>query len=70
VRLCGLAGVETWVALRFTHATAARFRPRQISFFGRLEHLFLRLDLAVAGRRAEGLSGIAAGDRACGAQRS
>ena len=33
--------------------------------------LFLRLDLAVAGRRAEGLSRIAAGDRAAwrGAQR-
>jgi len=36
-----------------------------------LNGLFLRLDLAVAGRRAEGWSGIAAGDRAAwrGAQR-
>jgi len=36
-----------------------------------LKGLFLRLDLAVAGRRAEGLSRIAVGDRAAwrGAQR-
>ena len=49
-----------------------RSRPLEnISFFGRLKGLFLRLDLAVAGRCAEGLSGIAAGDRAAwrGAQR-
>jgi hypothetical protein len=48
---------------------ASLFRPT--SFFGRLKGLFLRLDLAVAGRRAEGLSRIAAGDRAAwrGAQR-
>jgi hypothetical protein len=32
--------------------------------FGRLKGLFLRLDLAVAGRRAEGPPAIAAGDRA------
>jgi len=41
--------------------------PSYGCFFGRLKGLFLRLDLAVAGRRAEGLSGIAAGDRTCGA---
>jgi len=40
-------------------------------FLGTIEGLFLRLDLAMAGRRAEGLPASAVGDRAAwrGAQR-
>ena len=41
-------------------------------FLGTIEGLFLRLDLAMAGRRAEGLPASAVGDRAAwrGAQRA
>ena len=68
----------TWRAADATGLGAAswdggsRFAlPPYGCFFGRLKGLFLRLDLAVAGRRAEGLSRIAGGDRAPwrGAQR-
>jgi hypothetical protein len=37
---------------------------RLTGFFERFKSLSFRRDLAVAGRRAEGWSGIAAGDRA------
>jgi len=43
---------------------ASGFHPTAGCFFGRLKGLFLRLDLTLAGRRAEGLSRIAEGDRA------
>ena len=57
-------GVLSWV-------DGTRFAFPSYGFFGRLKGLFLRLDLAVAGRCADGLSRIAAGDRAAwrGAQR-
>jgi hypothetical protein len=66
----GAVGALGWVGLGWVDGTRFAFRSYGC-FFGRLNGLFLRLDLAVAGRRAEGWSGIAAGDRAAwrGAQR-
>ena len=60
-----VGGALSWVV-------GTRFAfPSYECFFGRLKGLFLRLDLAVAGRRAEGPPAIAVGDRAAwrGAQR-
>ena len=61
---CGGGEALSWV-------DGTRFAFPSYGFFGRLKGLFLRLDLAVAGRRAEGWSRIAVGDRAAwrGAQR-
>ena len=55
-------GFDGMVALGWVDGTRFAF-PSYGGFFGRLKGLFLRLDLAVAGRRAEGLSRSAAGDR-------